>query len=482
VDKLQESRRRLAAAWAGAAVVLAACGGGGGGGATAPTGATVSAAPVAASSDQPIGIGFSEANGTSSPGPQAVAPDSGGSAASGPPASPPPSAAFAQRIVNSDPAGDQSKASLAPLAGGGHLVAWTVAPPPGGTTGSVCWLRLDASSSAAGAQRCMAVANLWTGSGSATTSVAPAGTGALVSWQVMAGDGSGVLDVQVQRVDAAGAPFCGPVLANATTAGDQGYSASAGLAGGGAVVVWRDNPTQSIRMQRYDASGAAAGGETRVDAGAGGDRMNPAVTGLVDGGFVVAWSGQQPGTSGSAVYTRRFAADGTPLGGETLVSDAQAVGLYPRLAGLTGGGYVVAFNNGSAAVAQRFAADGSASGARISLDADWLATAPDTCYRPYPTSCPPFQVISAIGALDDGGFVALWGNSTGISLSHGLFGRRFAADGTAGSVQQVLNPSAMGSGHQIRATGDGGFLLAWNGADSDLGGVLLERFGADALN
>jgi hypothetical protein len=469
-DSRNDKRRRLAAAWAGAAIVLAACGGGGGGGGgVTPT--------AGAPTSQPFGIGLSESNGTSSPGPAPVQGSSNNQSSGTTPAV---SAAFAARIVNADPAGDQGNASMATLTGGGHLLAWTTAPAGGSTTGSVCWLRLDASSNAAGAQRCTTVEGLWTGSGSGPTSVAALGNGgALVSWHVF-GDASGRLDVQVQRVDASGAPVGAPALV-ATGPSDQGYASSAGLSGGGAVVVWRDNAAQSIRMQRFDVSGVAAGGEVRVDAGASGDRFTPVVAGLADGGFVVAWSGQQPGTSGSAVYTRRFAADGTPAGGETLVSDPQVVGLYPKLAGLTGGGYVVAWNQGSAAVAQRFAANGSASGAQLALDANWLQTAPDTCYRPYATSCPPYQVIAGIGALADGGFVALWSNSTGISLSHGLFGRRYAADGVAGPVTPVLNPSAMGSSHAIRATTDGGFLLNWAGSDSDAGGILLQRFAADAL-
>lgn len=472
------ARRHLAAAIAVATLSLAACGGGGGGGAT-PAGVSVATA-------QPAGIGFQEANGTTSPGPSTVGSGttttgSGGSASSGTAATTPSQAAFEARIVNGDPAGDQSNASIAALAGGGHLVAWTVAPPAGSEAGIVCWQRLDAASSAAGAQRCTAVARLWAGTGSGQTSVAPLRDGgALVSWQVFEGTGSNT-DVQVQRVDAAGAPVGVPVAANASTADDQAYAASAGLAGGGAVVVWRDNPTQSIRLQRYDASGAAAGAETRVDAGASGDRFTPVVAGLADGSFVVAWSGQQPGTVGSAVYARRFGADGTALGAEALVSDTQVTGLYPKLAALTGGGYVIAWNAGSAAVAQRFAANGTAAGARLSLDPDWLQNGPQTCYRPYPTSCPPFQVVAAVGALADGGFVAMWGNSSGISLSNGLFGRRYAADGTAGAVAQVLNPLAMGSSHAISATADGGFLLAWSGSDSDAGGILLQRFAADSL-
>src|ERR1044071_10177212 len=80
---------------------------------------------------------------------------------------------------------------------------------------------------------------------------------------------------------------------NSTYVRSQTESESAQLAGGNIVVVWRDaqvgtSANQFIRAQILAPDGTAVGPELTLFSGTG---IQPAVTGLADGGFVVTWDG-----------------------------------------------------------------------------------------------------------------------------------------------------------------------------------------------
>lgn len=452
MDKqLRFRRARWAAAWSGALLALAACGGGGGAG-----------APMA-------GPGTTEGPvGATAPAPAA------GSLAPAPTTSP----VTSQQQVNTTDAAEQNQPSVAQLAGGGHVIAWASTPRSlqDPHPYRVCWRIYGADSAPTGDETCIERPSV---SGSSATAVAAlAGGGFLVAWHEI--DESGNLDLLSVRADAGGQPVSTAQRVHAAGGGYQADLGAAGLAGGGAVVVWRDNDPQAIVVQRYAADGNPLGGETRVDSGAAGSRFFPVVAALADGGFVVAWNAQQGTTLGTAVYVRRYLPDGTAAGPETLVSDPAVTSTFPRAAGLAGGGFVVGWNHGTEAAVQPFAADGSPQGGRTTLDPEWLQTAPDTCYRPYATSCPPYQVLGALAGTSDGGFVAAWGNNSGLSLSRGLFGRRFDAAGAALGPATQLVPPAFGQ-VALAATAQAGFVLTWAGSDSDGGGILMRRHDGQAL-
>src|SRR5687767_9479268 len=61
----------------------------------------------------------------------------------------------------------------------------------------------------------------------------------------------------------------------------------------GYVVVWasdgQDSSANGIYGQRYSANGAKVGGELHIGGDMVGDRTQPRVSGLADGGFVAVW-------------------------------------------------------------------------------------------------------------------------------------------------------------------------------------------------
>ncbi|MBI5773543.1 MAG: hypothetical protein HZA89_07355 [Verrucomicrobia bacterium] len=128
----------------------------------------------------------------------------------------------------------------------------------------------------------------------------------IIVWSSFGQDGS-LLGVYGQRFTPLGAPLGGEFQINQTTLHNQRTPAVAALGEGGFVVVWVSEASRGadplasggelfdvdIFGRIYDSSGAAAGGEFRVN----NDRAdtlqrtcaNPSVAGLSPGGFSVAW-------------------------------------------------------------------------------------------------------------------------------------------------------------------------------------------------
>ncbi|MDR2154162.1 MAG: Ig-like domain-containing protein [Burkholderiaceae bacterium] len=142
---------------------------------------------------------------------------------------------------------------------------------------------------------------------------------------------------------------------------DQLLSHTAKLAGGGYVTIWISsfqdpgpNPGLGVYMQRFDALGNRLGVEQRVNTYTASDQSTAWVAGLADGSFVITWqsalqtsgTGPQDG-AGLGVYMQRFAANGTPLGAETLVNTVTTTGdqSIPHVVALSNGNYAIAWNS-----------------------------------------------------------------------------------------------------------------------------------------
>src|SRR4051794_11476122 len=91
------------------------------------------------------------------------------------------------------------------------------------------------------------------------------------------------------------------------------------------------------------------GSEFLVNIATASNQVEPTVTALTDGRFVVAWSdfSQTDGdTSGWAVRAQVFNADGTPSGTEFLVNTATpSYQFEPTITALAGGRFVVAWRD-----------------------------------------------------------------------------------------------------------------------------------------
>ncbi len=114
---------------------------------------------------------------------------------------------------------------------------------------------------------------------------------------------------------------------NSFTLDSQESAAVATAPDGGSVVVWesvyQDGFWLGIFGQRYDSSGSKLGEEFQVNSFTIDSQRSPAVATDANDDFVVVWeSAGSSGTdsSGGSVQGQRYAADGSPVGGEIQVN------------------------------------------------------------------------------------------------------------------------------------------------------------------
>ncbi len=115
--------------------------------------------------------------------------------------------------------------------------------------------------------------------------VALAGGGFVVVWRNDFSDGTGDPGIQATVYDNNGVVVNNFIHVNTTTAGDQKKPEVAALADGGFVVVWDDDGLL-IRGQRFDANGSKVGNEFTENFSV---EDNPVVAALSDGRFIVGF-------------------------------------------------------------------------------------------------------------------------------------------------------------------------------------------------
>jgi len=204
------------------------------------------------------------------------------------------------------------------------------------------------------------------------------------------------------------------------------------------VVVWDDGGAYG---QRYAAAGSPLGGNFLVESSGAGSAYEPAVATRPNGGFLVAWRE-------SGVWVRRYDEDGVPLQESLPVSEE---GHHPwgvLVESDPGGGFVVAWTDGypypePAFWARRFSAGGVPLG-------------------------PPFRVDSGSSgwlrgealAMEAAGDVVLsWSQQRSPATKSGIdvWGRRFALDGAPLGSEFRLNSYTTGDQRDVR------IVLAENG-------------------
>ncbi len=252
----------------------------------------------------------------------------------------------------------------------------------------------------------------------------------------------------------------------------------------GFVVVWQDMGSTDtgningqdgalggIVGQRFTGAGARVGDEFQVNTVTAGDQGNPAIDMNSAGEFVVVWSSYlRVGYNYTwGIHGQRFDTQGYPNGAEFNVATvASNLGGSARLALPD-----IAMADNSPFVVAWQASDGDA----YSPETDAMARRYDTNGVPQGTSF----LVSADSldnqdtprvAMDsDGDFIVAWrdrpasDNGAGIPPSSypGIFGQRFAADGSRAGAELQINSYTPG-GHlapSVGAHSDGSFVVSW---------------------
>ncbi|KPG00112.1 hypothetical protein IP87_03475, partial [beta proteobacterium AAP121] len=289
------------------------------------------------------------------------------------------------------------------------------------------------------------------------------------------GDDHGIF---AQRYASNGAAIGPEFQVNTTTLNSQTEPAIGGLAGGGFVIAWRatgqdGGGSYGVYAQRYNADGSPAGPEFRATTSTVGNQYEPAVLGLSDGSFIIAYRSDYTGNSSlNDVLAQRFAADGSLLGSEITLNTAGGATQYqPQLAALSGGGFVAVWTDtsgdasGSGVVAQLFTNAGAKVGSPISIN----------------TTTAGAQSGVHVAALSGGGFVAVWDDGNDVRA------QRFDAAGTPVGTELRVNgsdsPSNLNGEPRVAALDNNGFIVTWDGNPSAaLGGnswdVMTQQFDA----
>ncbi len=289
-------------------------------------------------------------------------------------------------------------------------------------------------------------------------------------------------DIYAQRYSADGTPLGGEFRVNTTLAGSQTDPQIVALSGGGFVVVWYDSnvyATQDrLRAQIFDASGATVGSEFTIEGASSQYGSDPAIT-TWGSGFAVAWTGYDnlDGSYNYDAFVQRFDATGAKVGAETRVSTNATGGVSdPAIAELAGGGAVLVWTDatgldgdGSGIVARLISAAGTPTGTDFVVNALTEGN----------------QSLPSVAALSGGGFVVAWLDANGAdSASHGIFAQRFDATGAALGEVFLVNEMVTSSQTtpEVIALPGGGFVIAYrddSGADGYSYGVFAQYYDAD---
>ena len=340
--------------------------------------------------------------------------------------------------------------SASPLADGGFVVTWTSGSV--GDTQAVTVREFHPES-----------AVLHLPSGDSLTSIpkiAPLRDGSyVVIWESSAADDTGDagadVDVYAQRFDASGEKVDGMVRVNTTIAQDQYDSSVTGLSDGGYIVAWSqaiNNQTFGLFFQRFDAEGHPSGEETQVNVESSTDPSDTQVLALADGGYSITWTSSTI-HGAHDVFTRRYGPSGVAVSAESRVNTTIAGSqLLPAVSALADGGYIVAWSDANDYYAapeiniRRYAANGTAIGSEVRVD-----------------SVSEYASSPSVAGLSDGGFVVVFDDAQ----SNQIYSRRYRPDGTpAASDAQISNPdtATLNRAAQAIALPDGGYIVAWQRA------------------
>jgi len=369
--------------------------------------------------------------------------------------------ASVETLVNSVTANEQYEPTVAALADGGRVVAWTGITYTG-TGANLYQQRYDAQGNTVGGQAIVNVTTADEQRDPVLTALADGGW--LVTWHSRGQDAAGTYGVYQQRFNADGEPqFLDGTgnpedrRINTTVAGNQQNPSVTAIpldddgSGGGWIVTWEGQHATTgsweIFQQVYAADGTAVGSETQVNTSAVNAEQNPSVTTLANNGWVVTWS------SGGRLKQQHYTETGIPQGGEVLVSTMDLVGTCSTAA-LADGGWVVTWEVdnqdgwGKAVYQQRFAQDGAAVGTATRVN----------------TTIPADQSKPSVTALADGSWVVTWQSDRQDGSGFGIFQQRYFADGTPIGGETLVTTMTIGdqATPQVTALADGSWLVVYS--------------------
>ncbi|WP_375314013.1 hypothetical protein WHZ77_12970 [Bradyrhizobium sp. A5] len=368
--------------------------------------------------------------------------------------------------VNSQTTGGQWYPSVTGLSNGGFVVTWQ--DGLAGYNGSGSSTLGDTSGSAVKAQLYAAdgskvggefLVNTQTTGSQATPVVTGLSNGGfVVSWQ---DQNSTSGDIKAQIYGANGAPVGGEFLINSVTANNQNTPAITGLPNGGFVVAWTNQGSSApdVKAQVYDASGAKVGSEFLVNSTSVYDQERASIATLGNGDFVVTWNDFRTGNWEVRGQVFHPTASGASKVGSEFTVDTAFYNsrMVAGVTGLANGNFVISFEDTSGEVrAQVFTAGGAKVGSEFQVN----------------TQTGGNQGFSSITALTSGGFVVTWSDE-GTADGSGSAIKAQVYDAASGKIGGEYLVNSQTNSYQyyptVAALANGGFVISWQDFSQTLG-------------
>ncbi|MDF1635825.1 cadherin repeat domain-containing protein, partial [Mycoplana sp. MJR14] len=246
--------------------------------------------------------------------------------------------------INATVTGNQNAPTGVTLDDGRILLAWQSADAEGSDSSEtgIRAVILNADGSPAGSEF---VVNTVTEAGQLTPSVAAlADGGYVIAWTLndTAGSDTSGGVIRATHFDANGEVVgTADFEVNSTTNGAQSNVKIAALADGGYVITWRsaDGADSDIRARVFDADGTATGDDFVANSTTAGNQLTPSISTLDDGRFLMVWSSAE---SPAVIRGRVFESDGAPVGEDFVVNSTQGTtAALPTVSTLDDGNVVV---------------------------------------------------------------------------------------------------------------------------------------------
>lgn len=364
--------------------------------------------------------------------------------------------------INSYTTSDQRFPSVAIDENGNFIVVWW-SDGPDGSQRSAQGQRFDSVGAAVGGEFQI---NSYTTNSQGAPSVAMERNGDfVVLWESYRQDGSS-WSVQGQQFDAAGIAVGGEFQVNSYTTNDQGGPSVAMDAEGNFAVVWnslgQDGDDFSVQGQRFDAAGAAVGGEFQVNTytsayqGASGVAMD------VAGNFVVVWSSYGQDNDGFSVQGQRFGSAGNTVGGEFQINSYTTSNQFGRSVAVDANGdFVVAWTSEGP--------DGSGYSVQgHSFDSLGVPLGSEFQINSYTTGNQASPQLTMDG---NGNFVVVW-HGTGKADGYGIKGQRFDNTGARFQVNSYTTDTQRYASVVMGESGN--FVVVWESLGQDGDGLSIQ--------
>jgi Ca2+-binding RTX toxin-like protein len=212
-----------------------------------------------------------------------------------------------------------------------------------------------------------------------------------------------------------------------------------------------------------------AGAETLVNTVTANDQLEPTVTALSDGGWIVAWTALEYTGTGSNLYQQRYDAQGNALGGQTIVN-ATAAGDQKEavVTALPDGGWLVTWHSRGQDAAdtwgiyqQRYDANGEPQ------FLDGSGNPQDRLINTIVAGDQQYASVATIPLDDDGtggGWVVTWQGQHPTTGSSEIYQQVYAADGAAIGPERQVNTIAVNSdlAPSVTMLADNGWVVTWH--------------------